>query len=235
MPPSWSAIERADPPPRRKSCAACIKAKRRCSQDVPLCQRCQQRNLECQYPVRRAPRSRRTEDSPPDSFVDLAIPTPGTTVAGWIPANDTSGFEVSRLFASPDAATHTAPTTPPSSSSSAGDTPGLEDSLPTPGADQFPHPPPGRNPLAGLSHDSAFLAVSPPKPVQSMAEISDQVAFAMKARLQYALDKISFAVNQMVLECSNPWSHPHLYYREMPRSIQGTVRGFLCGWPWYRR
>ncbi|KAI1303820.1 hypothetical protein F5Y03DRAFT_359184 [Xylaria venustula] len=51
MTPSLSTIERGNPPPRRKSCAACIKAKRRCDLRQPSCLRCSQRRIDCSYPV----------------------------------------------------------------------------------------------------------------------------------------------------------------------------------------
>ena len=37
-------------PPRRKSCGACVAAKRRCDLAVPLCSRCLRRNPSCMYP-----------------------------------------------------------------------------------------------------------------------------------------------------------------------------------------
>ncbi|KAI1069748.1 hypothetical protein LB507_008324 [Fusarium sp. FIESC RH6] len=49
---SLTARERRNPPSRRKSCAACTKAKRRCDFAVPACLRCSQRQLHCQYPAR---------------------------------------------------------------------------------------------------------------------------------------------------------------------------------------
>ncbi|KAF4976218.1 hypothetical protein FZEAL_7081 [Fusarium zealandicum] len=49
---SLTARERRNPPPRRKSCAACTKAKRRCDFAVPACLRCSQRHIVCQYPSR---------------------------------------------------------------------------------------------------------------------------------------------------------------------------------------
>ncbi|POR34231.1 Uncharacterized protein TPAR_05558 [Tolypocladium paradoxum] len=51
---SLTARERANPPPRRKSCEACIKAKRRCDSAVPACLRCSQRRITCEYPGRSA-------------------------------------------------------------------------------------------------------------------------------------------------------------------------------------
>ena len=37
------------PPPRRKSCNACVKAKRRCDLLTPQCSRCFQKNVDCVY------------------------------------------------------------------------------------------------------------------------------------------------------------------------------------------
>ena len=37
--------------PRRKSCRACAKAKRRCDLMLPACSRCSQRRLGCEYPL----------------------------------------------------------------------------------------------------------------------------------------------------------------------------------------
>ncbi|KAJ4194286.1 hypothetical protein NW755_003045 [Fusarium falciforme] len=56
---SLTARERRNPPPRRKSCAACTKAKRRCDFAVPACLRCSQRCIPCQYPSR-TPRGQTT-------------------------------------------------------------------------------------------------------------------------------------------------------------------------------
>ncbi|CEF76908.1 unnamed protein product [Fusarium graminearum] len=49
---SLTARERRNPPTRRKSCAACTKAKRRCDFAIPACLRCSQRRIHCQYPSR---------------------------------------------------------------------------------------------------------------------------------------------------------------------------------------
>ena len=45
---SLSARERNNPPPRRKACTACIRAKRRCDLAVP-CLRCDRRGIPCEY------------------------------------------------------------------------------------------------------------------------------------------------------------------------------------------
>ncbi|KAK9354677.1 hypothetical protein V1523DRAFT_126301 [Lipomyces doorenjongii] len=49
---SLSAVERGNPPPRRKSCLQCIKSKRRCDLGNPTSTRCRQRLIECSYPSR---------------------------------------------------------------------------------------------------------------------------------------------------------------------------------------
>lgn len=43
--------ERSASIPRRKSCRACAKAKRRCDLFLPVCSRCNQRGLDCEYPL----------------------------------------------------------------------------------------------------------------------------------------------------------------------------------------
>ncbi|KAJ0417904.1 hypothetical protein BJY00DRAFT_196543 [Aspergillus carlsbadensis] len=50
-----SAVERDNPPPRRKSCEACRAAKRRCDLALPACFRCTRRNVACVYPGLPAP------------------------------------------------------------------------------------------------------------------------------------------------------------------------------------
>ncbi|RSL51835.1 hypothetical protein CEP53_008297 [Fusarium sp. AF-6] len=59
---SLTARERRNPPPRRKSCAACTKAKRRCDFAAPACLRCSQRCIPCHYPSR-TPRGQTTTTS----------------------------------------------------------------------------------------------------------------------------------------------------------------------------
>lgn len=41
-------------PPRRKSCGACVAAKRRCDLAVPVCSRCLRRDIVCEYPARQS-------------------------------------------------------------------------------------------------------------------------------------------------------------------------------------
>ncbi|PHH49920.1 Transcription factor gsfR2 [Ceratocystis fimbriata CBS 114723] len=68
---SNSSIERGNPPPRRKSCAACVKAKRRCDLGVPRCSRCNLRDFECVYVGKPA---RKTQSPEPQSLAK-SLPT----------------------------------------------------------------------------------------------------------------------------------------------------------------
>lgn len=63
---SVTATERANPPPRRKSCAACTRSKRRCDLSLPTCQRCAGRGITCHYPQRRGPASTSLSFAPVD-------------------------------------------------------------------------------------------------------------------------------------------------------------------------
>ncbi|PNP51196.1 hypothetical protein THARTR1_08100 [Trichoderma harzianum] len=74
---SFTARERYNPPPRKKSCAACIKAKRRCDFAVPACLRCSQRQIQCEYPSR-TPQAKVKASSrvvfEPAPLQDVAVP-----------------------------------------------------------------------------------------------------------------------------------------------------------------
>ncbi|KAF2690203.1 hypothetical protein K458DRAFT_100106 [Lentithecium fluviatile CBS 122367] len=41
------------PGSKRKSCAECVKAKRKCGMELPTCQRCSKKNIACSYPNNR--------------------------------------------------------------------------------------------------------------------------------------------------------------------------------------
>lgn len=70
---SFTTAERANPPPRRKSCAACTRAKRRCDLSWPACQRCSGRGITCHYPQRRSPASATVPFPAPDEITP-AVP-----------------------------------------------------------------------------------------------------------------------------------------------------------------
>lgn len=208
---SWSAVERGNPPPRRKSCAACIKAKRRCTLASPSCLRCTQRLIECCYPdtpaapKRRAPRSRFVVEK--DAFPTPAPvhldPSPDPLAIPDVP--------VEYLAIAPD--------------------PVVVFEVNTTTTPDFFHPPqdpaaadPNRIyhalPIITSRHDPPPR--TPPTTVATRLELNP-VLYAITSRLQFSMDKIFASINQMVLECGTPWSHPSIYRNFMPKVLEGTL------------
>ncbi|KAL2258112.1 hypothetical protein VTK26DRAFT_8702 [Humicola hyalothermophila] len=222
MPQSLSAIERSNPPPRRKSCAACIKAKRRCTLEFPACLRCAQRHLSCVYPEQRNLRRRAVNTaSAQRSGPVLASDTlsPYWDPAGW-GGQSPSGMQPSLRLAHPVPAP--GPIIPPMSTACNIDgsmNPVLE----------VPHIPlngPPQQCLPGLPEMSTLysdpgpnkhvaVAISP-----AQASISATLSWVIRTRLQYAIDKTRNAPRQMVLENQTHFCHPCLYEQNMPRSMQ---------------
>jgi hypothetical protein len=56
---------------RRKACLECVGAKRRCGQQFPQCQRCQNRGLDCQYSARQSARLAAASIPSPTTPIDL--------------------------------------------------------------------------------------------------------------------------------------------------------------------
>lgn len=210
---SWSAVERGNPPPRRKSCAACIKAKRRCTLDSPSCLRCTQRLIECRYPdtpaapKRRPPRSRFVVEkdafpTPAPSHLVHLDPSPDDPLA--IP-----DVSLEYLAIAPDPVVFEVDTTTP---------------------DFFHHPPqdpaaadPNRIyhalPIITPRHDPPPR--TPPTTVATRLDLNP-VLHAITSRLQFSMDKIFSSINQMVLECGTPWCHPSIYQNFMPKVVEGN-------------
>ncbi|KAK3938236.1 hypothetical protein QBC46DRAFT_318135 [Diplogelasinospora grovesii] len=244
MSSSLSAIERGNPPPRRKSCAGCIRAKRRCTLETPACLRCAQRNLDCKYPhgttsQRRRPRGVAPTDRP--AISELAPPAPDGTPPDVTFLNEAglesfSNIDLSSLWLN----------APP--------TDNLHLELVSPGLQQLPPwtlDPPSFAAGTGaaemtdvyddpLTVDTGLLpsttlinaeecnltrldevSMSVIFPTQrSVRPRSDMAAFAIRTRLRYAIDIITAAPRQTVLENGTPWCHAHLYEDHMPRSMQ---------------
>ncbi|KAK3352690.1 hypothetical protein B0T25DRAFT_500981 [Lasiosphaeria hispida] len=199
---SWSTAERQNPPPRRKSCAACIKAKRRCTLESPSCLRCSQRALECIYPPGTSSRSRTRAP------LRAAAPQPVS-----VPALDPHSTFITSAW--PGGAASTVPL--------------AEFHHAAPGLDGSPLAPIEygntissmaeldlRASVSGDTHSSTSL--SPP-----VTSSDDRLSFAIRTRLQYAIDKMSSSVRQMVLECQTPWCHPSVYNHSMPQAMQDTL------------
>ncbi|KAK1834258.1 hypothetical protein QBC39DRAFT_252628 [Podospora conica] len=212
---SWSAVERGNPPPRRKSCAACIKAKRRCTLDSPSCLRCTQRLIECRYPDAPAPKRR----APRPRFVEKdsgAFPAPTPSLPPHIV----------QLEASPDPLA--IPDVPPEYLNIAQD-PVVFEVNATP--DFFNQPPPSHGPdPTGVYHHALPIVTprhdppprTPPTTVATRLELNP-VLHAITDRLQFSMDKLFASVNQMVLECGTPWCHPSIYQNFMPKVLEDAL------------
>lgn len=199
---SLTSRERRNPPPRQKSCAACIRAKRRCEPGggtSTLCIRCQQRGLTCELPARRGRRAALTSDAP-SVHADFMTPTTDTPLPMDSCATLDGGFfSVDPVFAEWDtninAMTLESEPAPPDSIFSFA---------------EFAEPPP-----LPLIHQPAMPVIR-----AARAEWEPLPEFARR-RLQYPIDQIKKVPGMFVLEGQTPWCHPGLYEDEMPRCMQG--------------
>ncbi|UQC90320.1 uncharacterized protein CLUP02_15850 [Colletotrichum lupini] len=205
---SNSFFERANPPPRRKTCTACTKAKRRCDHGQPACLRCSRRNIACDYsappiPIRskasnrdlvvRAPKPRRQHHQ------SSAAPSPVPLL------DDNAGSSASLIPWSQN---------PDLLPLDMGD---LEDANFDLAFDE-------------LITSDAFLEgalIAPPltpKPDDMLVPSYDSAPGSLESvianRLQYALDEIEKVPTTVVMENQAPWSHPCLYRAHMPRDMQ---------------
>ncbi len=245
QPTSWSAIERDNPPPRRKSCAACIKAKRRCTLEFPACLRCSQRNMECKYPdgaISRRLQARQARSSDASSPVAIGGPTdpafvpspPGVFPMAELPVSVPRMSPPTSQVASPDDSGQTglavdqfdmrypAAAAPANIIHAHHLNSSLDTSteITTAGLDHLKLNLPNS---VSRSQDPCMVLSPPMRDKSQSHSIDDRISFAIATRLQYAIDKMAFAVRQMVLECETPWCHPQLYRHSMPRAIQGML------------
>lgn len=231
-------MERENPPPRRKSCHACVKAKRRCDQRQPICARCSQRKIRCLYPARPG----LFESSPTD-------PSPArSTVPGSDLLLDTAGVDetiIDLLVPSCHAETVIHPWTSRKS-------PCLHHpELPWTPAAALDEPPEAAGaPSLGLAVDDRDIfedgnmdaelffdftdsaptgkeiAPRPPAAVPAAPGRLDLAGLhaALESNFSYAMDRIRAAPSTMLLENQTPWCHPLLYRENMPREMQGKDR-----------
>ncbi|KAI1129668.1 hypothetical protein F5Y10DRAFT_146296 [Nemania abortiva] len=223
MPPSLSAIERGNPPPRRKSCAACIGAKRRCDLRRPSCLRCSQRQIECAYPegaVRRG--SSNTTSSPagvslnaqPQELMKSSIPE----MTSW-EANFDFNMDLNPAY-NPSCSSFPAMPfdTPPM--------PGLEflDEVVNMESTLSSIPPTPGLPL-GLEEPLPVVVRSPKSPCANMSRMRllSAASDLIERRLHYAIDVFKRAPEDMVLDGGTPWSHPALYRDSMPTCLEDAL------------
>ncbi|KAK1531959.1 hypothetical protein CPAR01_11608 [Colletotrichum paranaense] len=206
---SNSFFERANPPPRRKTCTACTKAKRRCDHGQPACLRCSRRNIACDYsappiPIRskasnrdlvvRAPKPRRQHNQ------SSAAPSP----VPLLDDNAGSSASLTPWSQNPDLLPL--------------DMGDLEDVNFDLAFDELI--------TSDAFLEGALIAPSlTPKPDDMLVPSYDSAPGSLESvianRLQYALDEIKMVPTTVVMENQAPWSHPCLYRAHMPRDMQG--------------
>lgn len=247
MSPPLSRMERDHPPPRRKSCQACVKTKRRCDQRYPTCLRCSQRKIQCQYPPRpsRHFQAERAQSPLSTGVRTTAQPENQRESAGQDETllNATVMAQDIQFFESPwpgdeayslqvdEVALGAAEGLPLSSqfvatwdSTLAGQANVL------PGADK-------QNDMgylfdfaeAGASSRTMDLAARAPLQFSAPRRI-DVAALTneLESKLSYAIDRIKAAPRTMLLETETPWCHPLLYREQMPRVMQGELTCVWC-------
>ncbi|KAH8662458.1 hypothetical protein BX600DRAFT_551219 [Xylariales sp. PMI_506] len=220
MPRSKSAIERGNPPARRKACGACIKGKRRCDLQRPSCLRCAQRRLPCVYPPGRA-----TPHSPPESISD-------DSASGALVQDPDDLFQFSV-----DNDVSLLPEAPLEALGLSGST------LIFPDADYLSQPfsdsgfilADGQessdllntmsNEAATLQPDEILIRSLVPHSKPIITKESRNTA--INTRLRYAIDELNAAPRRMVMENNTPWCHPLLYQEQMPRCMQDAYAA--CG------
>ncbi|KAI0421489.1 hypothetical protein F5X98DRAFT_245507 [Xylaria grammica] len=231
MAPSLSAIERGNPPPRRKSCAACIKAKRRCDLRQPSCLRCSQRKIDCSYPTHVESLSKKcgettspqTEASPNVQPQEL-MKDPFAEISSW----DTN-FDFNMNLS-------------PSYNPSCLSFPSLSFDEPAlPGFEFFSEDmnmdnalnsiPPTPGPTAELELEDPMPLVPKSQTPQiaslSRIQLIRAASELTEKRLRYSIDAFKRAPEEMVLEGGTPWSHPALYRDSMPAFLEDALAA--CG------
>ncbi|KAL1862510.1 hypothetical protein VTK73DRAFT_6768 [Phialemonium thermophilum] len=202
MAQSLTSVERDNPPPRRKSCFACTKARRRCDQARPACQRCTRRHIDCQYPHDVRHRRDQASSHAPSAAVI------GASAQSHL-SSDLAVLQAPRRSADP-----TDFMLDP-----------LGDFL---GVMAFSSSSGGVMDPSAWEPSLALIPLTPAGTVQPWLDRSQVVGDPktsqdFTSRLQYSLEKISASPRQMVLENTMPWCHAHLYDDHMPKSMQDAV------------
>ncbi|KAL0944976.1 uncharacterized protein CTRU02_202863 [Colletotrichum truncatum] len=210
---SNSFFERANPPPRRKTCIACTKAKRRCDHGHPACLRCSRRNIDCVYPSQSASRSKTLAAQRPRKNTETPLPEDGPVVPAETPTATTDETEE---WVCADAAL----------------VPWSQDPDPLPLEMEDMDEIALNMDFDNLINPDAFFggALSVPATLTPRADhmlVSSQCPLpenssedVIASRVQYALDVMKGAPSSMVLENQTPWCHPYLYRAHMPRDMQ---------------
>ena len=206
---SFTARERYNPPPRRKACAACIKAKRRCDFALPSCLRCEQRNIPCKYPCR-APRNdheRRRIPGNSDAAIARTSP-PDMSEVGWEESSSTCVDTCSSDNAD-------------ATSTIFHSTPEELDHNPH----NLDHPLRNEPPIDLFTEGDPLTLIFQPNaiapPVTKEWEVPANVVWD---KAKYTIEEVKKAPARMVYELGTPWCHPLVYEDEMPQSMRGELQ-----------
>ncbi|KAI0469101.1 hypothetical protein F4859DRAFT_505719 [Xylaria cf. heliscus] len=227
MPPSLSAIERGNPPPRRKSCAACIKAKRRCDLRQPSCLRCSQRKIDCSYPTHIDNLSKRRSDtaSSPTGIISPNV-QPQELMKDALPEMTPwdTGFDFNMDM---NPSYNLACSSFPSISFDEPALPGLDflDDMVNIDSTLTSSIPPTPGPLLEREDEMPVVVRPPKSQIASISRIQllRAVSELIETRLRYSMDAFKRAPESMVVEGGTPWSHPALYRDSMPTCLEDAL------------
>jgi hypothetical protein len=180
-------------PPRRRSCEACIRAKRRCDPGTLACTRCTKQGLNCHYV------------SPLTSLNQEPFPGVGTEVIGHAEPSQSS-FPSNAEPRACEAANFT--------------TENLLDMGPLDmfllnennldlGFDE-----------TRVSQLTAPNLYNLPLPADK-DKCPFELPIFSASRLNYGINELKMSPSRIVLESQTPWSHPLLYEDKMPTSMHG--------------
>ncbi|KAI0864410.1 hypothetical protein F4860DRAFT_501126 [Xylaria cubensis] len=228
MAPSLSAVERGNPPPRRKSCAACIKAKRRCDLRQPSCLRCSQRKIDCSYPTHVENPSRKRNDTiplstevSPNARPQELMKDPLLEMECWDTGFDFN-IDMSPSYTSTCSSFPTLSFDEPT-------LPGLEFLNDVVNLDSTLSPiSPTPGPLLELEDPMPVVVRSPKSQIASLTRIQLLRAASelIEKRLRYSLDVFKRAPESMLLEGGTPWSHPAIYRDSMPACLEDALGAY---------
>ncbi|KAF1978492.1 hypothetical protein BU23DRAFT_498562 [Bimuria novae-zelandiae CBS 107.79] len=181
---------------RQKSCAECVKAKRKCDLQQPNCLRCTKQRLTCTYPP--PPRTATVASTSPDSdetLIDSLFDDPGFELP----------FDLDIAMA-PDVVAAPDVELLESVADFSGPMNNLERT---------------NNALRSFGGAKAHPVPTRIERFPSAKTFSDLIASELfESRVGYSLEQWKLAPRMMVEMNCTPWSHPNLYEEIMPRSMQ---------------
>ncbi|KAI0016803.1 hypothetical protein F4780DRAFT_797454 [Xylariomycetidae sp. FL0641] len=218
---SLSALERENPPPRRKACTSCIKSKRRCDLRQPSCLRCSQRGIDCHYPPHtiRGHRLQREQTTPVTRSISPPNPAPEAT-----PVSDEPFWMLPDFFLNTGMG-QTVCAEFPSFSFDDHDMPSLsflDDMGETEAHMDLTTPPARTEVTASIPQSVVQQPLSLPVTAGSPA-LANLISQVIDQRLRYAIDQLKQAPETMVMDMETPWCHPLLYQQAMPALMEEAL------------